>query len=103
MKFRIISSCYVFDIETEQLLDEYPVLKKYGLEVIEETRTSYEDIRITDENGLPMTQKVLYPYKIKIAYVNINTIEQLMNLIKDVEYPVIVTEDEIEIYDGYRE
>ena len=103
MKFRIYSSFYCMDNEIDELLDDYPVLKNYGFEVIKETRTGRRVTRIKDENEKPMVQETPYTYEIKKVYVNIDTLEQLMSLIKDVNCHVIVDEDTIEIYDSYRE
>jgi hypothetical protein len=79
------------------------MLNEYGLEV-EEFEHRYETrIRIYDENGVGTVQPVSRVVDIKRAFVTIHTLEQLMDLIKAVNHSIIVTEDEIEIYDGYRE
>ena len=39
----------------------------------------------------------------RIWYIDINSLEELQSLIKEVGHSVIVGEDHIEIYDGYRE
>ena len=78
------------------LLDEYPVLKNYGLTLEQVTRT-WESIngnqsRVDD-----------------VCFVELNEFEDLIRLIRDVENPVVISQSywdsnfEIEIYDGYRE
>ena len=39
----------------------------------------------------------------RIWHIDINSLEELQSLIKEVGHSVIVGEDRIEIYDGYRE
>jgi hypothetical protein len=79
------------------------MLNEHGLEV-EEFEQRYETrIRIHDENGVAIVQPVSRVVDIKRASVTIHTLEQLMDLIKAVNHSIIVSEDAIEIYDGYRE
>lgn len=65
-----------------RLLDEYPCLKEFGWKLIEH-----------GEN----------PFMRYTAFIEINTLEDLQKLQAAVEDPLIFTEDEIEIYDDYRE
>lgn len=76
MDFRIKSTD---NFTNELLLNEYPILSKYNVRVID-----------------------------RHVYVTINTVEDLMKLIEDVENPIIIDDGCcknacIEIYDGYRE
>lgn len=57
----------------ENILKKYPILEKYNIE----------------QN-----------YK---TYITINSLEDLIKLSKDVENELIIDEDNIEIYDDYRE
>lgn len=98
MEFKIIST----DIwnNPQRLIEEYPCLKDYSLEV---KRTGFPaKSRIHDENGRPVYQT--FTQFVYTPYITINTIDDLMNLVKSVENPLIInTSGEIEIYDGYRE
>ena len=89
-----------------EILDEYPCLEKYDLKVLELPRKRY--VRIKDENGRSIKQ--IEPYTITRMTVSIESLEQLLGLINEIDEPIIVQKlDEkhadfnIEIYDGYRE
>ena len=60
---------------------------------------------ILDENGKRIYQIQPYKYVEKTGYITVNSIDELIEFIKEVKYKVIVdAEDmELEIYDGYRE
>lgn len=73
MKFLINATSMPFKY-CKDLLGMYPVLKKYNLII------GYE-----------------------YAYITINTIEELVQLSKDVKHELIINDDCIEIYDDYRE
>lgn len=103
MKFRIFSSGYCLDREFDKFLSKYPVLEKYGLEIEEFDQRRKRYVTVTDENGMEMRQMMPYTFHVKRANVTIDTLEQLMDIIKDVGHSVVVNEDSIEIYDGYRE
>lgn len=62
--------------EAKKLLSEYPCLNDFGWKLVE-----------TDHR----------------PYIEINSLEELQKLQAAVEHPLIFTEDEIEIYDDYRE
>ena len=97
MKIKIISTYYN---NIEKLVEKYPCLKDFGFEVVE-----YEEPLKTwtwDENGKRILQ--IYGKKIiREPYVTIESLERLLELRFAVDEPLIITEDEIEIYDGYRE
>lgn len=103
MKFEIMATyCHR---EVEEIVEKYPILKQYGFEVVEERKVCTRNVKITDENGRPMTQKVPYEYVDKKAYIQINSLEEILDLRKDVDEDIIIYNDSntIEIYDGYRE
>ena len=95
MLYRITASA----TQDQKLLVNYPCLKDLGYkdkEVIKERRT-----RIIDENG-----KAIYQLMPKTFYepgIEINSLEELQKLQAAIQYPLIFTGDEIEIYDGSRE
>ena len=98
MKFKITSS--FFSNNFEKIIKEYPCLKDFGFEVVE-----YEVPLKTwtwDENGMRILQ-IYGKETIRKPYVTIESLEQLLALKSAIEEPLIITEDEIEIYDGYRE
>ena len=98
MKFKITSSSYSNNFE--KIIKEYPCLKDFGFEVAE-----YEvplKTRTRDECGKRIFQ-IYGKNIIREPYVTIESLERLLALKSAVEEPLIITEDEIEIYDGYRE
>lgn len=98
MKFKIVSSFYSNNFE--KIIKEYPCLKEFGFEVVE-----YEVPLKTwtcDERGMRILQ-IHGKQTIRKSYVTIESIEQLLALKSAVKAPLIIDEDEIEIYDGYRE
>ena len=103
MKYHIYSA-HQWRGEPDELITEYPCLKNYDFEV-EEISKSYVAARIRDEHGRFIKQ---IDYKIiRVGYITIDTLEQLSELRKDVESPLIVSDGdygpEIMIYDGYIE
>lgn len=104
MKFEIYSTKvypnYHSGYSSQKLIEEYPCLKGFGFEIVkyeEPRRRIYWDgygHRIHEIVGTDTLYK---------ACVTIDTIEQLMALQSACEESLIITEDEIEIYDGYRE
>lgn len=101
MRFQVWSSNWCLTSEIDKLIEHYPVLDDFGLEVVE-FQEKYK-IPIRDENGKRMYQEA-YRHKQK-AVVNIDSLEQLMAFIKAVDCEIIIFcgEPIIEIYDGYRE
>ena len=101
MKFQILSSNWCLNSEIDKLHEHYPILDNFGFEVTE-FREPYR-IPIRDENGKRMFQEA-YRTKQK-AFINIDSLEQLMAFIKAVDCEIIIFNHEpaIEIYDGYRE
>lgn len=90
--------------KSAELITEYPCLKNYDFEVGEIFK-SYVSARIRDERGRFIEQ---IDYRIvRVGYITIDTLEQLGELRKDVESPLIVSDGdygpEIMIYDGYIE
>lgn len=96
MLYRITATATYSD---ERLLDAYPCLKDFGWQLVECVRTLRT--RIFDENGKAIYQEI--PKIHFRPYIEINSLEDLQKLQATVEQPLIFTEDEIEIYDGYRE
>lgn len=104
MEFKIESSSWY---KPEELLEHYPCLKDYSFrtEEIQVPRT----VKFRDENGNLMTQEMTATRK--IPYVHITSLANLMKFMKDVGYPVIVSNTDsydspihtIEIYDDWRE
>lgn len=96
MLYRIAStSCY----RDERLIEDYPCLKDFGWKLTEYTRT--QRTRIFDENNKAIYQEI--PKTLYKPYIEINTLEELQKLKAAVQNPLIFMEDEIEIYDDYRE
>lgn len=93
MRFEITATC---DDRLEYLLDEYPVLKNYGLTREQLTRT-WE------------SRKGILSRVDNVCFVELNSFEDLTRLIRDVENDVVISQSHwdsnfiIEIYDGYRE
>ncbi len=87
------------DEESEELLCEYPCLKDFGWRLVEYVDVEYT--RIRDENGDWISQHI--PTTRHRPYIEINSLEELQKLQAAVQNSLIFTEDEIEIYDDYRE
>lgn len=85
MRFRVTSSTWCLDTETDKLIREYPFLKNYNLQITDLGETSY------------------WKVPRKHVHITINTLDELLELQTVAKYPLIITPDEIEIYDGYRE
>ena len=99
MKFHISSTLY--DKYCDKLLDVYPCLTDFGFGVDEKLYPKIS--RVKDEYGKYITSE---SYAIKREpFVEINTLEELLELIRLVDNEVIVNNDPatIEIYDGYRD
>ena len=103
MKFRITATS-VWWQEHEKLIEEYPILSNYGYE-LEEKQIPVSGCWIKDENGKRIWQTTDKTRPIYTPYIHIDTLEQLVEFIKALEDcgTIVMTEDEIEIYDGYRE
>lgn len=103
MKFRIRATDIYPD--DSRIIDKYPALKEYGFEVVEERKTANKVARITDENGNLITQERPCSWIVKKAFIRINSLEELLELRKDVDNDIIIYRESntIEIYDGYRE
>ena len=100
MKFHLSSTLY--DKYCDKLLEVYPCLTDFGFGVDEK---HYPKItRVKDERGKPITQQNGFATK-REPFVEINTLEELLELIRLVDNEVIVNNDPatIEVYDGYRE
>lgn len=105
MKFRIDATSVPIGMyydNHEQLLKEFPCLSKFGLEVVEE-EANCSGQWIRDENNHRIWQPSDKKRIFYTPYVTIDTVEQLVELIAAVDYPIVVTSDAIEIYDTYRE
>lgn len=99
MKFHLKSTVYAKYYD--KMLEVYPCLKDFGFDVEEKI---YQKVsRVKDIHGEYITQEnyvgVLEPFVV------INTLEELLELIRLLDEEVIVNDDPatIEIYDGYRE
>ena len=102
MKFYISQSDWVYDEEKQnaKLIKEYPCLKEYGFE-LEKIVTKYTRGTVQDDEGNTLeVERCKVSYK---PYIIINSLEELMKFIKDVDNELVIREDYIEIYDGYRE
>lgn len=95
MEFKIVSVEY----KVEELLEHYPCLDNYGF-VIRQAKVPRK-IRIWDDEGKPLTQ--IHPMLINYAVVQINSLSELLDLRSALDEDLIIKEDTIEIYDGYRE
>lgn len=84
MKFHLET---VYSDVAKEVLDEYYCVKKFPIETESITKYSGQYFECHYET----------------AYIHINTLEELIELQKLVGYPLIITEGDIEIYDGYRE
>ena len=99
MKFRIESVNWY---KTEEMIEHYPCLANFGLEV--EKKEEPKHCRILDENGNPL----IFEYGNNITYIpyiTIHDIGTLIKLTKAVGHEIVFNGEEnlIEIYDGYRE
>jgi hypothetical protein len=104
MKFRIESTC-ISHRKPEKLIKEYPCLRYFRFEV-EQEEVPLGGQWIADENGRIIRQVSDETRTKYTSYIYIDTIEQLMGLlkaVKDETTEIIVGDDYIEIYDGYRE
>lgn len=103
MKFQLDAS----STDVHELLEEYPCLKDYGFIIEESEEKAKRREKIRDVDGGVLWQTSEYVRTVRTPYVNIDSIEQLLKLTKDVGHCVIVDgrndEFSIEIYDGYRE
>lgn len=97
MKF-MITSAEIYNNESSsdiKVLKEYPVLKKYKPEVYT------KEIKHTAYKYGP---KEDYVELIKSVYIEINTLEELQNLINDIGEDIIIKDNNsIIIYDDYIE
>lgn len=96
MLYRITASATASD---DRILNEYPCLKDFGWKLVEFVENRHT--RILDENMRSIYQTI--PTTYYRPYIEINSLEELQKLQAAIEYPLIIYEDEIEIYDGYRE
>ena len=106
MKFRITATS-IWSDEHKRLLEDYPILSEYGYEV-EEKRVPVGGCWIRDENGKRIWQTTDETRPSYTPYINIDTLEHLVEFIKGLKtsyevHEIVLTEDEIEIYDYYRE
>lgn len=103
MKYHIYSA-HRWRGEPDELITEYPCLKNYDFG-IEEISKPYVSARIRDECGRFIKQ--IDCRIVRVGYVTIDTLEQLGELRKAAESPLIVDDGdygpEIMIYDGHIE
>lgn len=86
-----------------KIVEEYPCVNDFGFET--EHLTKYRTYRLREPyDGI---EKVTEEYTIDVPYVNIDSLDRLMEFCRAVNNPIIIGSDdgipEIEIYDGYRE
>lgn len=80
MKFRICATSVYW---REDLLEHYPILSEYQIE---------QEV-LTDKGGNRYIKN----------FINIESLDELIQLSKDVGTNLIIEDGNIEIYDGYRE
>ena len=100
MKFKIDCTSSWFG---EDVIENYPQLKNFDFTFEEREVPNIQLIR--DENGKRIKQECGTKI-IRTPKIELKTLEDLMKLVHDVGFPVIVDNAdgcEIEIYDGYRE
>ena len=96
MEFNIEASA----TSNKKLIETYPCLNNFCYTEKEIKRPRIELIK--DENGEKMWQNFGYWNDI-IPQIQINSFEDIMKLIQEVGAPLIIDNDSIEIYDGWRE
>lgn len=105
MKFQIYSTTE--DYNPQRLLKQYPVLNDYHFEIVEYEKEYVHVGYVKDEHGNRIEQHIIRKRKITEAYIIVESLEQLMKLVHDLdEYIIIGDKNEtphIEIYDDYRE
>lgn len=106
MRFKIYSSGQFVDDPTE-LLRNYPCLKDYNFEIVEYEKEYEHHSWIRDEKGERIRQTRIEKRKIVEGYITVDSLNQLMKLVQDIDEPIIIDNDmikpNIEIYDTYRE
>ena len=96
MKFNIEASA----TSNNKLIETYPCLNNFCYTEKEIKRPRIELIK--DENGERMWQNFGY-WNDNIPQIQINSFEDIMKLNQEVGAPLIIDNDSIEIYDGWRE
>lgn len=105
MKFYISSTC-VDSYDFKEILEKYPCLKEFGFKTERFHKPHKKYIR--DEKGklIEFVDEKFY-HNYEKAYIEINSLEDILKLKKETAAPIIISEEEdgyeIEIYDGYRE
>lgn len=105
MKFRITATSIWSWSDYDELIEKYPSLLNYGFEV-EEKQVPVSGCWTRDENGNSIWQETDRTRSSFTPYIYVDSLEQLIELIENLEDDVrtiVLTEYEIEIYDGYRE
>ncbi len=99
MKFHLKSTIY--DKYCDKLLSVYPCLVDFGFDTKEKIYP--KTTRVRDERGNYITQNDFVT--VREPVIEINTLEELLELIRLVDEEIIINNDPavIEIYDGYRE
>lgn len=85
-----------------KLLNDYPCLKdkKFSFEIKEYTE-KYNSGYVIDDEGNKLLNEIC---RTRLSpYINICTLEELIDLANAVETQLIIDKDHIEIYDGWRE
>lgn len=106
MKFQIYASGQ-WSCDPKGLVEQYPCLNDYNFEIVEYEKEYEHHSWIRDENGERIRQTRIEKRKIVEGYITVDSLEQLMKLIQDIDEPIIIDKDiikpNIEIYDTYRE
>lgn len=110
MKFKLTSTEYSFEVRNDNT-PYVKILESLGFEFVIETEPEQDKLQLLDwlpsynlqfrkesRGGCSFYNKVK-----KDIFIEINTIDELLELRKLVGKELIINENEIEIYDGYRE
>ena len=97
----IFNICSVLYWSKEEVIQHYPCLKNFGYKEVE--RSVPTGYWIKDENGYSKLWQEGPPKIVYDPVIELNSLEELDELIKAVGTGIVVHNGEIEIYDGYRE
>lgn len=100
MRYFEITAVSVLDVD--KLTDKYPQLKDFDFSIAYEyVRMLHSDVLSVDENGRFI--RIEEPTYKRVGYVAIDSLERLLELSKALDRPLLIENNIIEIYDGYRE
>ena len=98
MRFELYSTVWY---DTKDIIERYPCLKDFKVEECTVKKDRY--ITTLDENGNRIRQVIKDDRTETKCFIDIDTIDQLINLLKAADNELVIGKDFIEIYDGYRE